>query len=140
MAILINGKPQAPKPVPAKKKITHTKRKWPTVPLDQPGRLSVANLMALFDKSHSRLYELIRLPAYGFPQPDGYEGNHPYWMTATIAAYRARGGIRRLRLRRRPLPRTLSLPDGTALSPAGDLPTPPNSSNSGAAMPTTKTD
>ena len=63
----------------------HTKAKAPAISLHEPGRLRVANLLALLGVSHSTLYERIRLGAY--PQPDGHDGRFPFWKTSTIKKF-----------------------------------------------------
>lgn len=54
----------------------------PLISLNQPGRLRFANLMALFGISHQTLYK--RMKEGVIPQPDGHDGPHPFWYTATI--------------------------------------------------------
>lgn len=62
----------------------------PLIPLDQPGRLRLANLQALFGCSHATIYS--RMEQGLLPQPDGYDlanrpkgrRGRPYWYTATI--------------------------------------------------------
>ena len=66
------------------------KAKAPVISLDQPGRLRMANLMAVFSCSHTTIYQRIRTGE--FPKPDGYDWpnrpigkqGRPYWNTATI--------------------------------------------------------
>lgn len=66
--------------------------KAPIISLDQPGRLRMANLMAIFACSHTTIYQ--RIKRGEFPKPDGYDLPHrpvgkqgrPYWNTATIRA------------------------------------------------------
>lgn len=55
--------------------------------LDEPGKVRVANLMAMLDLSHSALYE--RMKKHKVPPPDGYDGSpeRPYWHTSTIKAF-----------------------------------------------------
>ncbi|RYF30967.1 MAG: hypothetical protein EOO23_03870 [Comamonadaceae bacterium] len=53
----------------------------PIISLDQPGRLRIANLMALLSISHQSVY--VRLRTGKIPPPDGNDGR-PYWNTATI--------------------------------------------------------
>lgn len=73
--------------------VTETKRRTqyrlrplpPIVPLDQPGRLRIANLMALFAVSHQTLRN--RMKEGAIPQPDGYDGVRPYWLNETIRPY-----------------------------------------------------
>lgn len=65
----------------------------PIISLDQPGRLRMANLMAIFGCSHTTIYQ--RIKRGEFPKPDGYDLPHrpvgkqgrPYWNTATIRAH-----------------------------------------------------
>lgn len=59
--------------------------KAPIIALDQPGRLRIANLMALLSISHQTLYTRIRNGEV--PQPDGHDGRRPFWRTSTISAY-----------------------------------------------------
>ncbi|MEO6967857.1 MAG: hypothetical protein ABI132_05290 [Rhodanobacteraceae bacterium] len=56
--------------------------KAPIIPLDQPGRLRFANVMALLGISHQTIYDRIKSGA--IPLPDGYDGAMPYWKTSTI--------------------------------------------------------
>lgn len=78
--------PDAVKPArvrPAAKR-KPTKAVAPVVSLDQPGRLRVANLMALLGISRPSVYARVadgRLPA-----ADGNDGR-PYWNTQTVRAY-----------------------------------------------------
>lgn len=68
------------------------KAKPPMIPLDQPGRLRMANLMAIFNCSHTTIYQ--RIKTGEFPRPDGYDWpsravgkqGRPYWNTETIRA------------------------------------------------------
>ena len=69
---------------PKKSNAGHTRAKAPAIPLDQPGRLRVANVIALLGISHSTLYAGIQSGRY--PQPDGYDGRMPYWENETILA------------------------------------------------------
>lgn len=63
----------------------HTRPRQPDISLDQTGRLRVANLMAIFNVSHTTLYAGISSGRY--PKPDGRDGSFPYWMTSTIKAF-----------------------------------------------------
>lgn len=63
----------------------HTRPAAPVIDLNGPGRLRVANLMALFGIAHSTLYARIRTGK--MPPRDGKDGNIPYWFTATIRPY-----------------------------------------------------
>lgn len=82
--------PEAVKPAhvrPAAKR-KPTKAVAPVVSLDQPGRLRVANLMALLGISRPSVYARVadgRLPA-----ADGHDGR-PYWNTQTVRAYLSGG-------------------------------------------------
>lgn len=66
------------------------KAKAPVISLDQPGRLRMANLMALFSCSHTTLYA--RIKTGEFPEPDGHDWptrpagkqGRPYWNTSTV--------------------------------------------------------
>lgn len=86
----------------------------PQIPLDQPGRLRVANLMALFGISHQTLY--VRLRGGHLPKPDGYdlETSHtgrrgrPYWFTGTI-----------VKLLTKDHPEDTAATNGNSQSPAG---------------------
>ena len=62
----------------------HTRPAQPLIDLTGPGRLRVANLLALFGISHSTLYARIRVGR--FPVRDGLDGKIPYWNTSTIRA------------------------------------------------------
>ena len=68
-----------------KKQRGHTAPKAPVISLDQPGRLRVANLLAVFGISHSTLYAGLKTGRY--PLKDGKDGKFPYWNTATIKAF-----------------------------------------------------
>lgn len=72
----------------------HTRPRQPTISLDQPGRLRIAHVIALFGISHSSLYMGMRKGRY--PKPDGYDGSIPYFNTETIRNYLAKssGGSR----------------------------------------------
>ncbi len=63
----------------------HTRPRQPEISLDQMGRLRVANLLAIFNVSHSTLYSGIHSGRY--PAPDGRDGSFPYWNTATIKTF-----------------------------------------------------
>lgn len=64
--------------------------KAPIISLDQPGRLRIENLMALYSVCHQTLYE--RLKTGAIPKADGYDGRRPYWNTATIKSALLGGG------------------------------------------------
>jgi hypothetical protein len=66
----------------------HTKPRAPLISLHEPGRLYVANLMAIYGLSHSALYE--RLRDGRLPAPDGRDGRRPYWSTDTVLAHLSR--------------------------------------------------
>ena len=68
-----------------KKQRGHTSAKAPAISLDQPGRLRVANLLALFGISHSTLYAGLKTSRY--PKADGKDGRFPFWKTATIKGF-----------------------------------------------------
>ncbi|GAB3096286.1 hypothetical protein [Cupriavidus yeoncheonensis] len=76
-----------PTPEPKKKRGSgHVKPKAPLITLDQPGRLRIANLLALYGrKSPNTLHTWLHLGK--IPQPDGYDGKSPYWLTSTIRAH-----------------------------------------------------
>lgn len=65
----------------------HTVPRPPVISLHQPGRLRVANVIALLGVSHSSLYAGMRVHRY--PRADGYDGVIPYWNTSTIHAFLA---------------------------------------------------
>lgn len=85
-----------PPPIPS---VTHRDRTpksrravAPIIALDQPGKLRLSNLQALFGVSHTTIYQRIRSGL--LPQPDGWdlpgrpkgERGRPYWKTETIKA------------------------------------------------------
>ncbi len=70
---------------PKTRKSGHTRAKAPIISLDQPGRLRVAHLLALFATSHSSLYAGMRRGRY--PRPSGYDGTIPFWDTAVVRAF-----------------------------------------------------
>ena len=72
-------------PALRKKQRGHTAPKAPMISLDQPGRLRVANLLAIFGISHTTLYEGFKTGRY--PRPDGRDRTFPYWKTATIKTF-----------------------------------------------------
>ena len=80
MTINFSSQPRAPK-----KSKGHTQPKAPTIDMEQPGRLRVANLLALLSVSHSTFYNGLKTGRY--PQPDGHDGKFPYWRTDTIRAF-----------------------------------------------------
>ncbi|MCA8493577.1 hypothetical protein [Burkholderia arboris] len=62
------------------------KPKPPLIDLNQPGRLKIANLLALYNiASANTLYQ--RLHAGKIPPPDGRDGRSPYWLTSTIRVH-----------------------------------------------------
>jgi len=74
-----------------KKQRGHTTPKAPMISLYQPGRLRVANLLAILGISHATLYAGLK-PKDGetttrYPVPDGYDGRLPFWKTATVKAF-----------------------------------------------------
>ena len=71
-------------PTSRQKQRGHTLPRAPIVPLDQPGRLRVANLLALFNCSHTTFYDRMKQGVY--PKPDGRDGRVPFWKTSTIKA------------------------------------------------------
>ena len=85
MGLNINGQPIASVTTFKKKRSGHTIAKAPTISLDQPGRLRVAHVMALFSLSHSALYSRLHNPdpKFRFPKPDGYDPR-PFWNTEGI--------------------------------------------------------
>lgn len=54
------------------------------MPLDQPGRLRLGNLMYLFQCSRQTIYAYIEQKK--IPKPDGKDGR-PYWLTSSIRPY-----------------------------------------------------
>ena len=63
----------------------HTKAQAPTISLDQPGRLRVANMLSLLGVSHSTFYSGIKTGRY--PVADGRDGSMPYWNTSTVKLF-----------------------------------------------------
>ncbi len=57
----------------------------PVISLDQPGRLRVAHLLALFSVSRATFY--VRLNAGMYPKPDGHDGRFPFWKTSSVKAF-----------------------------------------------------
>lgn len=84
MALTIIRVP-AESPKKPKKHSGHTKAAPPTISLDQPGRLRVANLLSILGISHSTLYTGLETGRY--PKPDGKDGRMPWWSTTTIRDY-----------------------------------------------------
>lgn len=52
------------------------------ISLDEQGRLRCQHMVVLFANSRSAFYARLRKGLV--PRPDGYEGRHPYWKTATV--------------------------------------------------------
>lgn len=69
----------------------HTRAKDTLINIERPGRLRVANLLALLNVSHSTLYAGIKSGRY--PVPDGKDGKLPYWYTATIRPLLGSSGL-----------------------------------------------
>lgn len=63
------------------RKSGHTKPKAPIVPLDQPGRLRVSNMMAILGVGHSTFVQGVKKGRY--PPPDGRDGSFPFWYNST---------------------------------------------------------
>jgi hypothetical protein len=61
--------------------LTRTRAKPPLIDLNQPGRLSVGNMLALFNVSAATFYEGLKSGRY--PKPDGWDGRRPFWKTVT---------------------------------------------------------
>jgi hypothetical protein len=59
----------------------HTKPKVPIVPLDQPGRLRVSNMMAILNVGHSTFMQGVKSGRY--PPPDGRDGSFLFWNNST---------------------------------------------------------
>ncbi len=83
MTVIINGAPIPQRSTPKKKKSGHTKPQAPQISLNEPGRLRVAHLLALFSISHSTFYARLHHPVDRFPEADGHDPR-PYWKTETI--------------------------------------------------------
>lgn len=84
-----NGAGQQNKPK-ARRKARSTLPVAPAVPLDQPGRLRVCNLMAVLGLSRASVYA--RMGDGRLPAPDGHDGR-PYWNTSTVRAYLSAGAV-----------------------------------------------
>lgn len=84
MSITKHGHPN-PQQSPKAPSRGHTRPRQPTIGLDQMGRLRVANLLAIFNVSHSTLYAGFKSGRY--PPPDGQDGSFPFWMTSTIKTF-----------------------------------------------------
>jgi hypothetical protein len=67
------------------KKNGHTKPKSPITPLDQPGRLRVANWLALLGVCHSTFVNGVKSGRY--PKSDGRDGRFPFWNNETARKY-----------------------------------------------------
>lgn len=65
-----------------------TQPKAPLMPLDQPGRLRIGNLMYLYQRSHQSIYDYIKIGT--IPKPDGHDPK-PFWLTSTIKPLFERG-------------------------------------------------
>ena len=72
----------------------HTAPRAPIISLDQPGRLRLANVIALLGISHSTFCAGLKPRKKGdvivprrYPPPDGYDGKFPWWRTDTIKAF-----------------------------------------------------
>ncbi|SFM42791.1 hypothetical protein SAMN05421863_102827 [Nitrosomonas communis] len=63
----------------------HTQPKAPLVPLEQEGRLRVANWLALLGVCHSTFIKGVKSGRY--PKPDGYDGRFPYWRNETARRF-----------------------------------------------------
>lgn len=74
-----------------RKSTGHTRPRPPTIDIFGPGRLRVANLMALLDVSHSTLYK--RITEGKVPQPDAWDGRIPFWYTSTILPLVTKNGV-----------------------------------------------
>ncbi|WP_343618684.1 hypothetical protein [Ralstonia sp.] len=86
MAITISKKTQyAATPIGVSTNSGRIRASAPNISLDQPGRLRVANVMALLGVSHATLYKGMKAGRY--PLPDGHDGVRPYWKTATIREF-----------------------------------------------------
>jgi hypothetical protein len=81
------------KPKTEESRSNERRPKAPLIPLDQPGRLRISNLQALFGCSHATIYK--RLEQGALPCPDGYDlpnrpkgrRGRPYWYTSTIRPF-----------------------------------------------------
>lgn len=63
----------------------HTRARRPEISLEEPGRLRVAHLLALFGVSHSTLYAGLKSGRY--PLCDGRDGGIPFWRTSTVRTF-----------------------------------------------------
>jgi hypothetical protein len=63
---------------------TRSRAKTPQIDLNQPGRLSLGNMLALFNVSAATFYAGLKSGRY--PSPDGHDGRRPFWKTATALA------------------------------------------------------
>jgi len=63
----------------------HTRPAAPVIDINGPGRLRVANLMALFGIGHTTVYSRMRTGE--IPLPDGKDGRNPFWFTATVRPF-----------------------------------------------------
>ena len=61
-----------------------SRAKPPIIDLNQPGRLSLGNMLALFNVSAATFYAGMKSGRY--PAPDGHDGRLPFWKTATALA------------------------------------------------------
>ena len=63
----------------------HTRPKAPQVSLNEYGHLKVANLLVLFNCSHSTFYN--RKAKGLYPKEDLRVGGSPVWLTSTVREY-----------------------------------------------------
>ena len=78
---------------PPAKRVSRRCAVVPLMPLDQPGRLRVAHLQALYGISHTTVYKRIKEGL--IPPPDGWDmpnrpigkQGRPYWNTATLRPF-----------------------------------------------------
>lgn len=68
-----------------RKKSGHTRARRPEISLEEPGRLRVAHLLALFGICHSTLYAGLKSGRY--PPCDGWDGGIPFWRTSTVRTF-----------------------------------------------------
>ncbi|MDB0573091.1 hypothetical protein LBW59_20255 [Ralstonia solanacearum] len=84
-ATITKKNPDSAMPVGVSTNTGRTQARVPDISLDQPGRLRVANVMALLGVSHATLYKGMKAGRY--PLPDGHDGARPYWKTVTIREF-----------------------------------------------------
>jgi hypothetical protein len=74
-----------------RKNYSHVAPVAPLISLNKPGRLRAANMLALFNVSHSTFYD--GMDSGRYPKPDGHDkkpgskAGIPYWLTSTARKY-----------------------------------------------------